>query len=176
MEETENRRRFALVLGGARCGKSGFAQRLAEQSQPPWVYLATAQPLDIEMTERIAAHRLSRDGRWATVEDPLTPGQRIMEIDDGVALIDCVTLWITNLLCAGRLDAEILADVDGLALASSGSRASVIIVSNEVGAGIVPENGLARRFRDLAGTANQRLAAAADDVWLVTAGIPLKLK
>lgn len=175
-KQTETRGRFAFVLGGARSGKSSFALRLAEQAPAPWVYLATAQALDAEMTERIASHRLSRGDGWDTIEDPLDPARRVAGRDSGVVLIDCITLWITNLLCAGRMDSEIFSHVDALALACSRSQASVVIVSNEVGAGIVPENALSRRFRDIAGTANQRLAAVADDVWLVTAGIPLRLK
>lgn len=171
---------FTFVIGGARSGKSAFAQGLALKAQGPRVYLATAEPLDAEMAERIAVHRLSRGDGWITIEEPLDPASRIielkMELGSGVVLIDCITLWITNLLGAGRSDSQILNAVDGLVRACGHTAARVVMVSNEVGNGIVPENALARRFRDIAGAANQRLAAASDAAYLLAAGIPLRLK
>lgn len=175
-KQSNHKRRFSFVIGGARSGKSAFALELAQQACAPWVYLATAEALDAEMTDRIAKHRLARGSEWITIEDPLDPGRHIAECGSGAVLVDCITLWLTNLICAGRMDAEISSDVDALAQVCAGSKASVVIVSNEVGAGIVPEAAISRRFRDVAGAANQKLAAAAQDVWLVTAGIPMKLK
>lgn len=171
---------FTFVLGGARSGKSAFAQGLALNSHGPRVYLATAEALDAEMAGRIAEHRLSRGDGWLTIEEPLDLTGRIMkmemELGSGVVLIDCITLWITNLMAAGRADEEILKEVNGLAKACTHIPASVVMVSNEVGGGIVPENALARRFRDIAGAANQKLAAAASAAYLLAAGIPLRLK
>lgn len=172
----QNEKKFTFVLGGARSGKSGFAQRLAQQLPTPRVYLATAEPLDTEMKDRIATHRQARGDGWTTVEETLDLAGLVLKATGGVILIDCITLWITNLMGAGRSDAEILTAVDGLAKACNGSQASVIMVSNEVGHGIVPENSLGRRFRDAAGAANQRLARMAVEVYLMAAGIPMKIK
>jgi adenosylcobinamide kinase/adenosylcobinamide-phosphate guanylyltransferase len=163
-----------LVIGGARSGKSRHAERLIAEHQPPWIYLATAEGLDDEMGERIAQHRARRDERWQSMEAPHALADVIREAPgDRPLLLDCVTLWLSNrLLAAADLEQEIatLCDVLG---ARSGA---TIVVSNEVGSGIVPENALARRFRDLAGVANQLLAARADRVELIAAGLPLRLK
>lgn len=172
----QNKKKITFIIGGARSGKSGFAQRLAQHLPMPWVYLATAEPLDAEMKDRIATHRQARGDGWTTVEEPLDFTGQVLKATTGVILIDCITLWITNLMGAGRSDAEISAAVDGLATTCNGTRASVIMVSNEVGHGIVPENPLGRRFRDAAGATNQRLAVAADEVYLMAAGIPMKIK
>jgi adenosylcobinamide kinase / adenosylcobinamide-phosphate guanylyltransferase len=163
-----------LVIGGARSGKSRHAERLIAEHQPPWIYLATAEALDDEMGERIAQHRARRDERWQCMEAPHALADVIGEAPgDRPLLLDCVTLWLSNrLLAAADLEQEIatLCDVLG---ARSGA---TIVVSNEVGSGIVPENALARRFRDLAGIANQLLAARADRVEFIAAGLPLRLK
>jgi adenosylcobinamide kinase/adenosylcobinamide-phosphate guanylyltransferase len=163
-----------LVIGGARSGKSRHAERLIAEHQPPWIYVATAEALDDEMAERIAQHRARRDERWQSMEAPHALADAIRQAPgDRPLLLDCVTLWLSNrLLAAADLEQEIatLCDVLG---ARSGA---TIVVSNEVGLGIVPENALARRFRDLSGVANQLLAARADRVEFIAAGLPLRLK
>jgi adenosylcobinamide kinase/adenosylcobinamide-phosphate guanylyltransferase len=168
--------RHVLVLGGARSGKTAFAERLAMGAGVRPVYLATAEALDSEMRERVESHRRQREGRFATVEEPLALARAI---DDAAAkhdviLVDCLTLWITNLLGAGRDVAEAVEQ-----LATTLTRiesARVILVSNEVGLGIVPDNALARTFRDLAGSTHQRLAEICDDVYFVVAGLPMTFK
>jgi adenosylcobinamide kinase/adenosylcobinamide-phosphate guanylyltransferase len=169
---------LVLVTGGARSGKSAVAEARVAELRPggPWLYVATAEPLDGEMAERIARHRLRRGASWRTVETARHPEEALAQHPESAALIDCVTLWLTNLLVQGLDDEPILGAVDALAETVRRGPAPVVIVTNEVGSGIVPENPLARRFRDLAGLSNQRLARAADEVWLVAAGLPLRLK
>jgi adenosylcobinamide kinase/adenosylcobinamide-phosphate guanylyltransferase len=172
-------KRFVFVIGGARSGKSSFAMKLAESSyrNAKRVYIATAKALDSEMAERIDEHKTRRGKGWTTVEEPLQIEKRIRESSGcGVIVIDCLTLWLTNLLCEGGNDREVLKEAERVASACSECGSGVIAVSNEVGLGIVPENPLGRRFRDLAGQTNQFFAEAADEVFLVTAGIPLKIK
>jgi len=176
--------RMTLVLGGARSGKSRHAQALAEQEGAeqgggPLVFVATAQAFDAEMADRIARHRADRDARWTMVEAPMDLAAALDGIDAGGAtvLIDCLTLWASNLLLAGedmavRLDALLAA----AARCRLRGRGRLILVANEVGLGIVPDNALARRFRDMAGIINQRVAAAADEVVFLAAGLPLTLK
>lgn len=171
--------RLVFVTGGARSGKSRFAQSLAEICPGPLLYVATAEVRDTEMAARVASHRSARGDRWRVLEEPLALAERLPDAATGVGvvLIDCLTLWLTNLLLQHREDpAPALAETERLALLLPALPSSVILVANEVGAGIVPENRLARIFRDLAGEANQRLAAAADEAWLVVAGLPVKLK
>jgi adenosylcobinamide kinase/adenosylcobinamide-phosphate guanylyltransferase len=168
--------RHVLVLGGARSGKTGFAERLAMGAGIRPAYLATAQALDSEMRERVESHRRQRKGRFETVEEPLDLAAALETAagQHDVILVDCLTLWITNLLGAGR---DVASAVDQLADALSGiESARVILVSNEVGLGIVPDNPLARTFRDLAGSTHQRMAEICDDVYFVVAGLPLTLK
>jgi adenosylcobinamide kinase/adenosylcobinamide-phosphate guanylyltransferase len=163
-----------LVLGGARSGKSRYAQARAEALGGNPIFLATAQALDDEMTDRIARHRADRGPRWTTVEEPLDlPAAIAAHADPGsVLLVDCLTLWTSNLLFADRDD-----DAPGaLARAITAARGPVILVANEVGLGIVPDNALARRFRDLAGTINQAAAAAVDEVVMTVAGLPMRIK
>lgn len=164
-----------LVLGGARSGKSRYAQRRAEALPAERVFVATAQALDAEMAERIRRHRADRDARWRTVEAPLALAEAIAaEAAPGrVLLVDCLTLWASNMLLAER-DGE--AAADRLVRAIAGAAGPVVLVANEVGLGIVPDNALARRFRDLAGTINQRVAAAVAEVQFLAAGLPLRLK
>lgn len=166
--------RTILVLGGARSGKSRHAQRLAEAMAPNRLFLATAQAWDDEMRERIAQHRADRDASWQTVEVPLDLPEAITAHGGGgaVLLVDCLTLWVTNLLLA---DADMDSAGDALLRAIAERPAGIVLVSNEVGFGIVPDNALARRFRDAAGRLNQRLAAACDATDLVVAGIPLRI-
>lgn len=162
--------RSLLVLGGARSGKSRHAQALAEGLGGRLTYIATAQAFDDEMAERIARHRADRDARWTTVEAPVALAAAIARADaaDAVLLVDCLTLWTSNLLL-GDENAE--RRVAALLAAIGGVRGRLILVANETGLGIVPDNALARRFRDLAGTINQRVGAAVDAVDFVLAGI-----
>ena len=164
-----------LVLGGARSGKSRHAQRLAEAVAGEHVFVATAQAFDGEMRDRIARHRDDRDSRWQTVEAPLALAEAISAADgaDVVMLVDCLTLWVSNLLLG---DHDIDAATDALVAAIDAASARIVFVSNEVGYGIVPDNALARRFRDVAGILNQRVAAVVERVDLVAAGLPLRLK
>lgn len=171
-------RQVVFVTGGARSGKSGFAQRLVEGWEGPLVYVATGEARDAEMRERIEAHQRDRGERWQTLEEPLDlAGALARTAGRGGVLVDCLTLWTSNLLEEAERDPAAperrLAELDA-ALAARGGR--VCVVTNEVGLGIVPENALARRFRDLAGRVNQRAAAAATEAWLVVSGLPLRLK
>ncbi len=165
-----------LVLGGARSGKTGFAERLAMRAGESPLYLATAQALDGEMRERVRMHQQQRHGRFATLEEPieLTLALKAAARTHDVILVDCLTLWITNLLGANH---DVAKAVDELVAALPTLDSSrVILVSNEVGLGIVPDNSLARMFRDLAGAAHQRLAEICTDVHFVVAGLPMTLK
>ena len=166
---------IALVLGGARSGKSSFAQSLAEESDGDLIYIATAQAFDDEMAKRIARHQSDRGPRWHTVECPLYLADSIAEHQGKgqTILVDCLTLWLSNLMLG---DHDIPAAVSDLIASLKVSTASVILVSNEVGQGIVPDNELARNFRDEAGWLNQKLASVVENVWFVTAGLPQKLK
>ncbi|MCC2975902.1 bifunctional adenosylcobinamide kinase/adenosylcobinamide-phosphate guanylyltransferase [Sphingomonas sp. PL-96] len=167
--------RTMLVLGGARSGKSRYAQAVAEAAGGRLVFVATAQAFDDEMTDRIRRHQADRDTRWTTVEAPLDVAGAIAAADgeEAVLLVDCLTLWASNLLL-GEEDAD--ARLTALLEAIAGARGQVVLVANEVGLGIVPDNALARRFRDLAGTINQRVAAAVDRVHMTVAGIPIVVK
>jgi adenosyl cobinamide kinase/adenosyl cobinamide phosphate guanylyltransferase len=165
--------RLTLVIGGARSGKSRHAESLMAALPPPWIYVATAQALDAEMTERIAAHRARRGAGWTTVEAPRDLAGALAAAGPNPMLIDCLTLWLSNLLLAA---ADCDAEIDRLDQALAQATAPVVLVSNEVGLGIVPDNALARRFRDLQGVLNQRVAARAAKVVLMVAGLPLNLK
>lgn len=166
--------RLGLVVGGARSGKSGLAERLVTATSRPRRYIATAEAWDDEMRDRIARHRADRGADWITVEAPLDLCTALAKAaPEEVVLIDCATLWLTNhLLAEHDLDAE----GSALLAALSTCPAPVTVVSNEVGWGIVPENALARRFRDAQGRLNQRIAAQADLVIGVMAGLPMVLK
>jgi adenosylcobinamide kinase/adenosylcobinamide-phosphate guanylyltransferase len=167
-------RGLTLVLGGARSGKSAHAETLAAAGPPPWLYLATAEPGDAEMAARIARHRARRGEGWETREVPLDLAGALAEALPGAALlVDCLTLWLSNVLLAGR-DPD--AETERLVRVLGAPRGRWVAVSNEVGLGIVPESPLARRFRDAAGLLNQRVAAAADRVLLVVAGLPVRVK
>jgi adenosyl cobinamide kinase/adenosyl cobinamide phosphate guanylyltransferase len=167
--------RLTLLLGGARSGKSRQAEMLAASEPPPWRYVATAQALDDEMRERIARHRERRGAGWETHEAPLDLAGALARLRKEAApiLVDCLTLWLTNLML-GEYDIE--AECTKLEAALARAKAPVVLVANEVGLGIVPENALARRFRDEAGLLNQRLAARADRVLFMVAGLPLEVK
>jgi adenosylcobinamide kinase/adenosylcobinamide-phosphate guanylyltransferase len=165
--------RLTLVLGGARSGKSRYAESLITALPPPWVYVATGQALDAEMAVRIDTHRVRRGAGWTTVEAPRDLAAALTAHARAPILVDCLTLWLSNLMMA---DAQIEQEIDRLAWALAQAAAPVVLVANEVGSGIVPDNALARRFRDLQGGLNQRIAALADQVVMVVAGLPLYLK
>lgn len=171
--------RVTLIIGGTRSGKSRFAESLAEQSSAPRCYLATALAGDREMAERISRHQARRGTSWQTVEEPRELLATLRDLDGrfSVILVDCLTLWLSNILLAHDEDPlPVRAAVTELAAALPSLTTPLLIVSNEVGMGIVPENRLARLFRDLAGEANELLARAGDEVYVVFSGLPLKLK
>ncbi|HRD64668.1 MAG TPA: bifunctional adenosylcobinamide kinase/adenosylcobinamide-phosphate guanylyltransferase [Candidatus Competibacter sp.] len=165
-----------LILGGARSGKSAFAQQRALASGLNVIYFATAQAGDAEMAERIARHRAERPKDWGLIEEPLALAKALNNCaaPDRCLLVDCLTLWLGNLLAAGddRLDAETNALLDAIPSLPG----QILLVSNEVGQGIVPANPLARRFRDEAGRLHQAVASRCDRATFVVAGLPLTLK
>ena len=166
-----------FVTGGARSGKSRFAQSAAQALGARRVFVATAEALDEEMAQRIARHKAERDASWSTCEAPYDLCEALREhaARADVLLVDCLTLWISNLLLH-RGHGAVGPAVEDLARTITDIKSChLVIVSNEVGAGIVPENALAREYRDLTGTANQRVAAACTEVFLIAAGLPLAL-
>jgi adenosylcobinamide kinase/adenosylcobinamide-phosphate guanylyltransferase len=163
-----------LVLGGARSGKSRYAEWLIGTCPKPWVYVATAEAKDSEMAERIAAHKARREAGWQTVEAPHElPEALVAAPQDAAVLVDCLTLWLSNLMLAS-FNVEAMSERLEQALAARAG--PTVLVSNEVGLGIVPDNALARRFRDLQGTLNQNLAARATRVIMMVAGLPVAVK
>jgi adenosylcobinamide kinase/adenosylcobinamide-phosphate guanylyltransferase len=166
-----------LVIGGARSGKSRYAEARLEAlpGDAALAYIATAQPLDTEMAERIAHHRARRGPRWHTMEAPLDLPAAIARAQGGAdaVLVDCLTLWLTNVMLA---DHDVACAAEALIDALQRCTCPIVLIANEVGLGIVPDNALARRFRDHAGWLNQKLAVVADEVVLVAAGLPLHLK
>jgi adenosylcobinamide kinase/adenosylcobinamide-phosphate guanylyltransferase len=165
---------LTFVLGGARSGKSAHAERLVSGHAAPWLYIATAQAYDDEMRQRIADHQARRGAGWETVDAPLGLVGALRAVPDGrPVLVDCLTLWLTNHMLA---DADVATECSRLAETLSRPRGPWVVVSNEVGLGIVPDNALGRRFRDAAGRLNQQVASAADTVLMMVAGLPLKVK
>ncbi|MBU1286239.1 MAG: bifunctional adenosylcobinamide kinase/adenosylcobinamide-phosphate guanylyltransferase [Alphaproteobacteria bacterium] len=162
-----------FILGGARSGKSTRAQALAEAAGEPRVYIATAEALDEEMEARIARHKADRGAGWCTVEAPLDLVHALEAAEAPVVLVDCLTLWLSNLMHHGR---DVEAETIALCACLGRYKGEVILVSNEVGLGLVPETPLGRAFRDAQGRLNQRVAAACDVVEFVAAGLPLRLK
>jgi adenosylcobinamide kinase/adenosylcobinamide-phosphate guanylyltransferase len=171
---------ITLVLGGARSGKSRFAQALASQAGGRVLYVATLEPLDTEMRDRVEAHRRSRPADWPTIEEPLDPvGALSRHGPYEVCLFDCLTLWLSNLLLQEGVDTShdwVSGEVEKLIAWQKDQPAALIVVSNDVGSGIVPDNELARRYRDLLGEANQAVANAAGNVYLCVAGYALDIK
>jgi len=169
--------KLTLVLGGARSGKSRYAESLIDALpppwQPPWTYVATAEAGDEEMVERIRAHRARRSANWRVIETPRGLAAALQQCGTTPVLVDCLTLWLSNLMLA---DIDIDAETAHLERALAVAAAPVVLVANEVGCGIVPDHPLGRRFRDLQGILNQRVAARVDRVVLVVAGLPLALK
>lgn len=175
--------RTILLTGGARSGKSSFAEKMAGEYGTSLGYLATAQQYDGEMEERVKRHQERRGSEWTTVEEPVHLSQTLARCDGQfqVILVDCLTLWLSNLLftyeeSGENVEERIQEDLRHLKKTLQTMVTPVILVTNEVGMGIVPDNRLARLFRDIAGTANQSLAAVADEVYVVISGIPLKIK
>ena len=167
--------RITFILGGSRSGKSSFALDCASKLPGSKAFIATAQAFDEEMKERIERHKKERSADWKTFEEPTALPQILSRISEehDVIIVDCLTLWLSNLIMN---DTAVDADIESLLSAAATCPSCIFIVSNEVGMGIVPENALARRFRDLAGTLNRRVAEIANVVYLVAAGIPLKIK
>lgn len=163
-----------LVLGGAASGKSVYAERLVTDTGLSRIYIATAQAYDAEMASKIAEHQRARGPNWRTLEVPMDLPEAVTELPkDHAVLLDCATLWLTNLLVS---DADVPTRIDALFEALGSCPSPVTIVSNEVGQGIVPDNAMARQFRNIQGRFNQRLAAAVGRVTFVTAGLPHVLK
>ncbi|MGZ3327316.1 MAG: bifunctional adenosylcobinamide kinase/adenosylcobinamide-phosphate guanylyltransferase [Xanthobacteraceae bacterium] len=165
--------RLTLVLGGARSGKSRYAESLVTALPPPWLYVATAEAGDSEMVARVAAHQARRGPSWTTIETPRNVAETLGTHADKPTLVDCLTLWLSNVMLA---DADVDAEIEQLDEALARAAAPIVLVANEVGFGIVPDSALGRRFRDVQGLLNQRIAARADRVVLVVAGLPLTLK
>jgi len=196
--------KLIFILGGARSGKSAYALKLAESTPGKRLYLATAEALDDEMAARIKKHKKERVNTWTTIEEPIRVADVIRKNNPpsppfakggqgglsgkkyNVILLDCLTLWISNLMHTanrssplageGKGGGRITKEIHSLISACKNSQANIVIVSNEVGLGIVPDNPLARQFRDIAGYANQKIAQAADEMYFVAAGIPVKVK
>lgn len=177
--------KMVLILGGARSGKSSFAQDLAGQHGGQVIYVATAEAGDEEMQERIAAHRADRPASWRTIEAPRHTGTALLSelADADVILVDCITLLTSNVLLSlpesatlAEVQREMDGEIEGLLVAFEQGRADWIIVSNEVGLGLVPAYPLGRTYRDVLGRVNQRLAQGADEVLFMVAGLPMKLK
>ncbi len=164
-----------LILGGARSGKSRYALTQAQASTGSVIWVATAQAWDEEMRARIAIHRAERPAHWATIEAPLQLAAALASCRDQFVVVDCLTLWLSNWLCRDD-EAGWIAERAAFMQEITQSRAPLLLVSNEVGFGIVPENALARRFRDEAGRLHQDIAACVPMVTLVVAGIPLQIK
>lgn len=168
-----------FVTGGARSGKSDFAQNLAEGLRGKRLFLATAEALDEEMMQRVQKHRKQRDNQWDTMENPVYLGEALRSVSGSyeTILVDCLTVWMSNLLCEYPDQNERISEmVDDFFLGIDGFNGTIIAVSNEVGAGIVPDNKLARVYRDRLGLLNQRMARRADEVYMLFSGIPLRIK
>jgi adenosylcobinamide kinase/adenosylcobinamide-phosphate guanylyltransferase len=171
-------KKMILITGGCRSGKSRFALDYANQYFSKKLYLATCEALDEEMAQRIEHHKKMRSPEWQTIEEPIEIVNKIRRYGDevDVILLDCITLWLSNLLMRRKNDLEIMEEVSRLIDTMKEKRTSFILVSNEVGLGIVPVDPLSRRFRDLSGMVNQRIAEAAQTVIFMVSGIPVFLK
>ncbi len=170
--------KIIFITGGARSGKSTYALKLAGYDKKKVAFIATCQPLDKEMAERIKSHKKTRPRDWQTFEEPYQISALLNKIKDkfSVILIDCLTLLLSNLILKGLKEEGIKKEFNNILSALNKIRAKVIIVSNEVGLGIVPQNKLARDFRDMAGKINQVMAEKSDTVFLMVSGIPVKIK
>ena len=171
-------RKAYFITGGAKSGKSTFAEKLAETLKGKRAYIATAQALDAEMTAKIERHRLNRNAVWDTYEEPLAVAELLTKMNNryDVVLLDCLTLWLSNVMAHTNSDNVVIVRTDELIVAVKDFDGACIVVSNEVGLGIVPDNPLARKFRDFAGILNQKIALVADEVYFTASGIPMKIK
>ncbi len=171
-------KKIIFITGAVRSGKSQFALEMGKKFPSPRAFLATAQAFDREMMERIKRHKESRSSEWETMEEPVQIAGLVKEVGGkfSLILIDCLTLWISNLLMAGWTAEKILTAADNLLQICRQSKSSIILVSNEVGWGIVPENEVARFFRDVTGLVHQKIAQEADEVYLMVCGLPQRLK
>ena len=179
MFKTEFEKGCMLVTGGVRSGKSSFSLHVCNEMQGRHIFIATAQALDDEMRERITRHREDRGEDWNTIEETIEISARLGDLDDydSVILIDCMTLWLSNLFMKYKSDNDkVYQKIDDLVTGLKDVRGRVVMVSNEVGMGIVPENKMARQYRDAAGYMNQRIGAIAKKVVIIFAGLPLVLK
>lgn len=162
---------YVLLLGGARSGKSALANQIATRSREPVTFIATAEPRDGEMRERIERHRSERPDGWTTIEEPIDLLSAVTRAPAGnLVVIDCLTLWVANLLERGHNDEDVIAMAGGLARALGAREGRAVVISNEVGLGIVPDNQLARTFRDMLGSVNTAFAALAQRTGLLVAG------
>ncbi len=166
---------ITFIIGGARSGKSGFAEKNAVSFKGERAYIATATALDDEMKERIDKHKKERSGKWDTFEEPVEIAPLIKELSGryDVILLDCLTLWLSNMF---QNEANIEGEIEKLTSTLENIKSPIFIVSNETGMGIVPDNPLARKFRDMSGIMNQKVAFVADEVYMVVAGIPMRIK
>ena len=171
-------KKIYFITGGARSGKSAFAEKIAAGMAGKRAYLATAQALDAEMVARIEHHRQRRGSSWDTFEEPLAVAELLAKLSGRyeVVLLDCLTLWLSNVMAHTNGDDAVASRTAELTNAVRGFDGSCVVVSNEVGLGIVPDNPLARKFRDSAGVLNQEMARAADEVYFTVSGIPVKIK
>lgn len=171
-------KRVYFITGGARSGKSAFAEKLANDNAGKRAYIATAQALDAEMAAKIEKHRQNRGTAWDTFEEPLAVAELLTKLSNtyDFVLLDCLTLWLSNVMAHSDGDDAVISHTNELVGAIKDFGGTCVVVSNEVGLGIVPDNPLARRFRDFAGMLNQKIAQAADDVYFTAAGIPVKIK
>jgi adenosylcobinamide kinase/adenosylcobinamide-phosphate guanylyltransferase len=171
-------KKVIFITGGCRSGKSRYALDYANRHFSKKLYLATCEVLDQEMAQRVENHKKMRGPEWQTVEEPLEVVEKVRRYGDEaeVVLLDCITLWLSNLLLKWDDDSKVTGEVDRLIETLKKSQTSFLIVSNEVGMGIVPADPLSRRFRDLSGTANQRIAEVADTLILMVSGLPIFLK
>ena len=179
MFKTQFKKGCLLVIGGARSGKSSFALDLCNNLEGKRYFIATAQAFDDEMEDRIKRHQVERGNEWETIEETVDICERVKEIDsdDAIVLIDCLTLWLSNLYMKYESDVDrVYDDIEKLISTVSKIKGRVVLVSNEVGMGIVPENKLARLYRDASGTMNRKIAEKSDKVVINFAGLPMVLK
>lgn len=170
--------KLILVTGGARSGKSTYAQSLAKSLKGKVIYIATAEALDAEMKKRISLHKKARPKDWLVIEEPLEVLSAVKKLHKGeiVIILDCLTLLISNLIFKGLSDDKIRANIKSIAAELKKKAEFSIVVTNEVGSGIVPDSALARRFRDMQGTANQIMSKHADEVYLLVSGVSVRIK
>lgn len=168
--------KIILITGGARSGKSSFAEKLAKKNSNKLIFIATGQAIDKEMEDRIKRHRRRRGNLWKVIEEPKRLPDALSKIQKGTVVLDCVTLWINNLMQEGLRESDIKKEVSKVLRIADKGNLNAIMVTNEVGYGIVPNNRLSRQYRDLLGIVNQLISKKADTVYLMCSGIPLCIK